>query len=127
MAVDPSAIQVELASGKRGNLQRGTRPPLLAGRAKVAIAVPAPRAKKEAASPLVRITGCEWDWLNSQPPHSTRGYDYPRCRMYLHRRGIKVRIAGRRNRGQDQSRAPPLGRRTHRVLAAALQAPRTAL
>jgi transposase len=27
--------------------------------------------------------------------HADKGYDYPRCRRYLHRRGIKVRIARR--------------------------------
>lgn len=27
--------------------------------------------------------------------HVDKGYDYPRCRRYLHRRGIKVRIARR--------------------------------
>ena len=27
--------------------------------------------------------------------HADKGYDYPRCRQYLHRRGIKVRIARR--------------------------------
>ena len=27
--------------------------------------------------------------------HADKGYDYPRCRCYLHRRGIKVRIARR--------------------------------
>lgn len=27
--------------------------------------------------------------------HADKGYDYPRCRSYLHRRGIKVRIARR--------------------------------
>jgi hypothetical protein len=25
--------------------------------------------------------------------HADKGYDYPRCRRYLHQRGIKVRIA----------------------------------
>jgi len=25
--------------------------------------------------------------------HADKGYDYPRCRRYLHRRGIRVRIA----------------------------------
>ena len=25
--------------------------------------------------------------------HASNGYDYPRCRCYLHQRGIKVRIA----------------------------------
>jgi transposase len=27
--------------------------------------------------------------------HADKGYDYPRCRRYLHQRGIKVRIARR--------------------------------
>jgi transposase len=27
--------------------------------------------------------------------HADKGYDYPRCRRYLHHRGIKVRIARR--------------------------------
>jgi transposase len=27
--------------------------------------------------------------------HADKGYDFPRCRAYLHRRGIKVRIARR--------------------------------
>ena len=27
--------------------------------------------------------------------HADNGYDYPRCRRYLHHRGIKVRIARR--------------------------------
>jgi IS5 family transposase len=27
--------------------------------------------------------------------HADKGYHYPRCRRYLHRRGIKVRIARR--------------------------------
>jgi IS5 family transposase len=27
--------------------------------------------------------------------HADKGYDFPRCRSYLHRRGIKVRIARR--------------------------------
>lgn len=27
--------------------------------------------------------------------HADKGYDYPRCRRFLHRRGIKVRIARR--------------------------------
>ena len=27
--------------------------------------------------------------------HADKGYDYPRCRRYLHRRGIQVRIARR--------------------------------
>ena len=27
--------------------------------------------------------------------HADKGYDFPRCRRYLHRRGIKVRIARR--------------------------------
>jgi IS5 family transposase len=27
--------------------------------------------------------------------HADKGYDYPKCRRYLHRRGIKVRIARR--------------------------------
>jgi transposase len=30
-----------------------------------------------------------------EKPHANKGYDYPRCRRYLHRRGIKVRIARR--------------------------------
>ncbi len=30
-----------------------------------------------------------------QKLHADKGYDYPRCRRYLHRRGIKVRIARR--------------------------------
>lgn len=32
--------------------------------------------------------------------HADKGYDFPRCRSYLHRRGIKVRIA---RRGVDSS------------------------
>jgi transposase len=32
--------------------------------------------------------------------HADKGYDFPRCRAYLHRRGIKVRIA---RRGIDTS------------------------
>jgi transposase len=32
--------------------------------------------------------------------HADKGYDYPRCRAYLHRRGIGVRIA---RRGIDTS------------------------
>ncbi|WP_272027931.1 transposase, partial [Kocuria rosea] len=42
---------------------------------------------------------------NTEPPtrsnspldeqKGVKGYDYPRCRRYLHRRGIKVRIARR--------------------------------
>lgn len=34
----------------------------------------------------------------AMPPaqlHADKGYDFPRCRTYLHRRGIKVRIARR--------------------------------
>jgi transposase len=33
--------------------------------------------------------------------HADKGYDYPRCRRYLRRRGIKVRIA---RRGVESSR-----------------------
>ena len=33
--------------------------------------------------------------------HADKGYDYPRCRRYLHQRGIKVRIA---RRIEDKSR-----------------------
>jgi transposase len=39
--------------------------------------------------------------------HADNGYDYPRCRRYLHRRGIKVRIA---RRGIEDNDKIELGR-----------------
>ncbi|GAA1329197.1 hypothetical protein GCM10009610_66250 [Pseudonocardia xinjiangensis] len=56
--------------------------------------------------------------------HADKGYDFPRCRAYLHRRGIKVRIA---RRGVESS--TKLGRHrwvveAHHLLAAAVQATR---
>lgn len=69
------------------------------------------RAALEAILFVLR-TGCRWRDLppqlrcshRHQPGrprrrpeklHADKGYDYPRCRRYLHRRGIKVRIARR--------------------------------
>jgi hypothetical protein len=59
--------------------------------------------------------------------HADKGYDYKRCRTYLHRRGIAVRIARRGVEDKTKARPASLGRRAHHLMAAALQAPRTAL
>jgi transposase len=59
--------------------------------------------------------------------HADKGYDNPRVRRYLRRRGITARIA---RIGRDFEPAPgpaPLGRRAHHPLADVLQTPRAAL
>jgi hypothetical protein len=49
---------------------------------------------------VVDQPGRGWRRQPRRPPcpdelHANKGYDYPRCRRYLHKRGIKVRIARR--------------------------------
>jgi IS5 family transposase len=59
--------------------------------------------------------------------HADKGYDYRRCRAYLTRRRIKVRIA---RRGiEDKSKLGRVRRVVERTIsmAAAVQAPRAAL
>jgi transposase len=57
----------------------------------------------------------------------TRATTTPRCRRYLARRGIGVRIARRGIEGSTRLGRGPLGRRAHHVLAAGLPPPGAAL
>jgi transposase len=56
-------------------------------------------------NPAVRARRGRPGWPRRRPEelHADKGYDYRRCREYLHRRGIKVRIA---RRGINDKSAP---------------------
>lgn len=59
--------------------------------------------------------------------HADKGYDYPRCRRYLHRRGIGARIARRGVEHSTRLGQGSLGRGAHNGLAAELPASCAAL
>jgi transposase len=59
--------------------------------------------------------------------HADKGYDYPRCRRYLAKRGIGVRIARRGIEDSTRLGRVRWGRRAHDVLAAGLPPPGAAV
>ena len=59
--------------------------------------------------------------LRPEKLHADKGYDYRRCRTYLHRRGIEVRIAQRAPARSGSSATPSTPRMTSALTVTALR------